>query len=143
MARLNATVDVAAELGRIFDQIGALPAALRQGVVDELWSRIPTDVDESAFSANLGIGVPLSVAPQYSTLELVTSIVACVPTGATGLIQLGSMVLPVSAGTTVICPVRKLLGANDTRALTLAGSAGPAALWLTGEQAPTFGVIGP
>lgn len=129
-------------LREIMARLEGLPSALRQGFTDELWSQIPALVDESAFNPALAIGVPLTVTPQYSTYETITSVVACVPPGATALVQLGSMTLPLWAGVTVMTDVRKMLGTAETRTLILAGAPGPAALWLTGQQTPTFGVMG-
>jgi hypothetical protein len=128
-------------LRQIVAQLAGLPSALRQHVADELWARIPVTVDESAFQ-NLAAAGVLTVTPQFQTYEMIESVVAIVPTGATGTVQLGATLLPVGAGVTVITPVRKMLGSSDVRSLTIAGGGGPSALWLTGTQAPTFGVIG-
>lgn len=123
------------------DLLAQQPNALRQALADHQWSTISLMVDEFAYAANQATGAPLTVAAQTSGLELITSVVACVPAGATGLVQLGLMAIPVGAGVTIVAPVQKLLGATDARALTLAGSNGPAALWLTGQQMPTYGVL--
>lgn len=130
-------------LQQILNGIDRMPAALRQGVADEIWARLPSVVDESQFVAALAPGVPLVVAPQYGTYEVITCVVASVPTGATGLVQLGSTIIPVGAGLSVMPHTRKILAQSDVRSLTIAGATGAAALWLTGEQQPTFGVMGP
>lgn len=140
---MTQTVNPVDMLQRILDGLDRMPSVLRQGIADEIWAKLPTHIDEFAFSAALAAGVPLVVAPQYSTFELITGVVVAVPTGATALVQLGSMVLPFGPGVFALTPVRKILGPSDTRTLTLAGGGGAAALWLTGEQQPTFGVIGP
>ena len=131
-----------AQLTFILDRLADLPAALRQTLADHLWSEIPLAISESVYAAAQAANVPLAVNAQTSGLELVESIVACVPSGATGLIQLGSTFLPVGQGITVIAPVKLPLGTSDTRTLTVTAQ-GPTALWLTGRQQPTFGVLAP
>lgn len=128
------------------DRLSGLPEALRQTLTDHQWSLIPLFVDENVYAPAQPSGSPLYVKAQTSGLEQITSIVATIPEGATGTIQLGSMVIPISEGTTVIAPVQKLLATSDTRCVTfIAGdgqpSAGPCALWLTGQQLPTYGVL--
>lgn len=122
--------------------LARMPDMLRQALTDHQWSRIPLFVDEFAYSANQGVGVPLVVTPQFDSLELIESVVAIVPAGATASVQLGLKQLTLGAGVTVMAPVKLLLQRTDTRAITLQGGGGPCSLWLTGEQLPTFGVLG-
>lgn len=132
-------------LREAIDKLSGLPEALRQTLTDHQWSTIPLYIDEYAFAQALAAGSPLDVSAQTSGLEEVTSIVAVVPAGATSaIVQLGLMQIPVSVGTTVIAPVQKVLGTSDIRRLTFNGGAGgPAFLWLTGQQLPTYGVLAP
>lgn len=141
-ARLLAEHDPA--LHKLVEQMAELPSQMRQALADEMWRRIPLTVDESTYQPALAAGGVLAVNPQTAGYELITTIVAVVPAGSSGLVQLASTALPVPAGVTTISPMRKLLNTSDTRSLTISGGTGGAALlWLMGEQMPTYGVLAP
>lgn len=126
----------------ILDRMTELADGLRQALSDHLWASIPQHVVEHAYSAAQNPGVPLNVAPQTANLELITSVVAVVPDGMTGLVQLDDLNIPCSAGVNTFAPVKKLLTTRSLRSITLAGDgAGPVLLWLSGEQLPTFGTL--
>lgn len=122
-------------------QVNQIPEKTRQALTDHQWSTIPLYVSEKAFNAALGVGVPMIVPPITSGLEVITSVVASVPTGATGLITLGDLQLPIPAGLSIITSVQFTLLSADVRSLVLAGGGGAAALWLTGQCLPTYGVL--
>lgn len=136
------TVDpVLLTLREISERLAALPNGLRQTLQDHLWADIPVTITEAAYNANLATGTPMYATPQTSALELITAVIATVPAGATGLIQLGSIFIPAGAGPTLLAPVEILLSSTDARSLTISTTAGPAALVLCGRQRPTFGVM--
>lgn len=128
-------------LRQIIAKLAGLPAQLRQSAADAAWASIPFTIQEWAWSQNLAAGVALPAAPQTAGLELIQSIVVSVPTGATGIVQLGINQLPVPAGVTVIAPVAFPVSSTDVRSLTIAGGAGAAALILSGTQQPTYGAL--
>lgn len=125
--------------------VNRLPNAMRQTLAERQWAAIALTANEYIYTPAQGIGQVNAalITPQYSQQVMYHSIVAVVPAGATGLIQLGSLTIPVSAGPTVITPVEMQLGPGDTRSLVLATAAGPSLLWLTGQQLPTSGVLAP
>lgn len=125
-------------LQAILDRLATMPDGLRQALTDQKWAEIPFSVTEAAYNPAQAAGAPLLVKSQAGVLELITSVTACVPAGATGIVQLGSIVLYVPAGVTTLAPVNILLATSDTRSLTVS-SAGPTSLLLTGSQMPTFG----
>ena len=123
------------------ERLAGMPDAVRQAVADQQWAEIPLTVTEAAYAASLAAGVPLVAPAQTGGLERIDSVVVSVPVGATGVVQLGSVLIPVGAGLSVIAPVRLLLGTSDVRQLTLSGTAGAASLLLCGAQLPTFSVL--
>ena len=127
-------------LREMVDLLAALPGALRQTVLDQQWSKIPLDVYEENYSASLAIGTPLVVPPQLNDLVRIDRFVVAVPAGATGLVQLGSSLIPVSPGVSSIA-LGKLMRGEDNRTLTLAGAAGPASLILIGQQVGAEGIM--
>lgn len=133
--------DTAELLRQVIAKLAALPAQLRQSAADAAWASIPFTVQEWAWSQALAQGGVLAASPQTAGLELIQSIVVSVPTGATGVVQLGINQLPVPAGVTVIAPVAFPVGSSDTRSLTITGGAGAAALILSGTQQPTYGAL--
>lgn len=132
------------ELRAIYELLSELPGTLRQGFVDDLWQHIPAYVSEFGFNAGAVAGTVVAAPAQYSTLEIIRSLVAVVPAGSTGLVVLGSLQIPLPAGVTSLAGFNHPMAPTDVRTLTISGGAGGAALlWVTGEQAPTFGVMGP
>lgn len=122
------------------DKLDELPALLRQTLADHQWSTIPITITESVYVAAADADSTLYAAPQTAGLELVESVVVTLPAGGTGIVQLGSVVIPVGQGCTVIAPLRLLLGASDVRAVKC-DTAGPLSLLVCGQQLPTFGVL--
>jgi hypothetical protein len=133
------------QLSRVLASIERMPEGMRQAVIDGLWGSIPETVDErlSQVLAAAAPGNALTVPAQTGGLELITCIIAAVPTGSTGVLQLGSTFqLPLVAGVTALPELRCLLQSTDVRQLTIAGGAGGlSALWLMGKQLPTYGVL--
>lgn len=103
----------------------------RQAVADALWAKLPTVYWESAYNPAATQVFP---TPRQENLVTVTTIVASVPSGATGLVQLSDVVIPVPQGLSVI-PFGEgggiQLSRADTRSLT-ATLSGPVALVLAG-----------
>lgn len=127
-------------LQELLDVLGRLPNGLRQMVAERQWAEIPLTVDEYGWSDAQPANTPLAVSAQTSNLELIECVVGCVPTGATGFVQLGLMKLYLPSGITVLPKVRKLLSPTDARTIVVSG-AGPTALWLSGVQMPTTGIL--
>lgn len=134
-------VPVPRELMDALERLAGLPDAVRQSLTDHLHATIPVTVSEHAYMASLAAGVPMYVRAQTGGLELITGICAVVPSGCTGLVQLGPLAIPVSAGLTQITPVKRELGTSDTRQITISGGSGPTLLWIWGDQQPTYGVM--
>lgn len=109
----------------------------RQALVDSLWARIPSYVVEAGYGAAV---TSLVVNPQTTKLERINAVVAALPSGATGLLQLGDVVIPLGQGITNLGGVGFLLSTTSTRSLTSTVS-GPLALVLFGEILPTDGVL--
>lgn len=126
-------------LQQTLDRLADLPNGLRTALADHQWAQIALYVDEFA-AGTVAAGGAVQVRAQTAGVELITSVVASLPTGAAGTITLGVMTIPVGAGVTVIAPVQKILGTSDVRSLT-STAAGAAFLWLTGQQLPSFGVL--
>lgn len=127
-------------LEEILAALNQLPSQLRVSLTDQLWAEIPQWVDEWNYNAAQAANTPLIVTPQTSGLEVISSIVVAVPAGATAVVQLGLMTMPVGAGVTAITGSPKVMQTSDLRSVTASG-AGPTFLWLTGKQAPTYGVL--
>jgi hypothetical protein len=125
----------------IVKQLADLPSQLRQTLADHLWASVGTFVAENAYNANLAIGATLTARAQVAGLEKIESVTACVPAGATAVVQLGDKVLYVGQGVTTVPGLAVVLQTTDLRGITIAGSAGPTALLLTGVAIPTFGVL--
>lgn len=124
---------------RILELLGGLEHG-RQALLDQLWAEIPSWIFESAYNPTQGANVPLVVGPQTTTLEVITCVIASLP--AAGLLQLGSNQLPLPAGVTVLDGATLVLNSSAVRTLT-PSALGPTALWLSGHQAPTAGVLAP
>ena len=118
-------------------------------LAEQLWAAISSNILEWAYSPSATIlsssdvatgGSYPTLSAQTSELEYITSIVACVPTSQTGIIQLGSVNIPIGVGVTVMAPVNFPLFMADIRSLTVTG-AGPCGLYLMGRVAPTRGKL--
>lgn len=115
------------------------------GLTERLWSEIPSWIFEYGYSASaLSVvsgpdnGVP-TLSSMTSELEYITSVLAIVPSGDTGLIQLGGVNIPVGPGTNFFGPVRFPLFPADIRALTVTPNPGAIGIYLFGQVAPTRG----
>lgn len=131
-------------LSVVIERLSGLPDALRQTLSDHQWSVIPLTINEYSYAAALVAGAPLVVNPLSTNLFRVQLIVATVPTGATGIVQLDDLKIPVGAGvTTIPAPgdAGMILSQGSTRGITIAGANGPASLWLSGVQLPTYGAL--
>lgn len=129
-----------AELVRANAYFQGLEAGRKQ-LIDQLWATIPEYVREQNYNPDLAAGVPMEVHPAFTDLVLITSIVYNIPQGATGIIQLGELAIPVSPGTGIFAPVEVMLQQTDTRAITIATASGPVTLILLGRRLPTTGVM--
>ena len=122
-------------------------------LAEQLASAIPSYTLEYAYSPSatalvssstnvdgVAVGGFPTLGPQTDDLIYILSAIASVPSGATGLLQLGSVTIPVTNGTTVLAPLRIPLFPQDLRALTVT-SAGPLALVLMGQVGPTRGKL--
>lgn len=143
--RMAKVTDVISQVERdalqsILDQLRTLPDALRQTLADHLFTLIPVPIDEFNASDSLAAGTALELVPQTQGLEVINSVTACVPAGATAVLVLGSQRLFLPAGITNLTGLQKTMFTSDRRALTCTVT-GPAALWLSGEQRPTYGVL--
>ena len=124
-------------LALLLERLGEIGGGARQALVDNAWGGIPLTYWESQYSAS---GLQVVPQPKSENGVTITTIVACVASGATGLVQLADVVLPVSPGTTVIPfgPGSGIqLQRGDTRSLTQT-SAGPLSLLLAGHVAPMY-----
>jgi hypothetical protein len=126
-------------LETVMARLSGLPGALRQTLDDSLWQSIAEDNYESGYNAGQSANVPLAVNAKTSNIFRVTAFVAVIPSGATGVLQLADVVIPVSQGLTTATGLRLQLAQNDLRSLT-ATVTGPVALLLTGVQLPPYGV---
>lgn len=122
-------------LRQVMERLSGLPGALRQSLDDSLWQSIAEDNYESGYNAAQAANVPLELQPKTSTIFRVTAFVAVIPSGATGLLQLADVSIPISQGLTTATGLRLQLAQNDLRAVTSTLS-GPVALLCTGQQLP-------
>lgn len=127
-------------LREIVEGLARLPEGLRQTQTDHLWASIKNYVDEWNYNPALALGVPLAAPPQTSGLELITFVAVSVPAGATGVLALSNQQFYVGSGTTVLPNFSKVMQTTDTRTLTIS-AAGPASIWMTGTQLPTYGAL--
>jgi hypothetical protein len=126
-------------------------------LAEQLQARIPSYELYWGYSPNAtlltsqeGPGQVTTLAPRSSDLVLVDGITAFLPAGATGTLTLGSVVLPLGAPASSnwigAAPVlalvgqRILLSPRDVRSLS-SSTAGPMALLLSAEVAPTRGKL--
>ena len=134
-------------LERLFAIVEQIEAGMAT-LAERLQSAIPSWILEYGYLPSAKV---LSSSPAYggavstlsartTDLEYVTTIVASVPSGATGLVQLGDVVIPVSPGTTTMPDVRIPLFPADLRMLSVT-TAGPIALVLCGQVAPVRGKL--
>lgn len=124
-----------AALFRLTARLAGDPESLRAQLIDSQWATGALDLSEYAYSASQAANVPLLVQPRTINVFRVTTIVASVPTGATALVQLGDMSLPLSPGLSNPTDLRHQIGPADLRAITCSAT-GPVALVLSGEQIP-------
>jgi len=79
-----------------------------------------------------------SMQPRSTDLEVIESVTVAVPSGATGIIQLGNITIPVPSGTTNLLGLTLPLVVTDLRALSVT-LAGPMSILLCGHVHPTRG----
>lgn len=127
-------------LRTVMDRLAGLPDALRQTLTDSLWQSIAGDNWESTYAAVTTANVPLQIAPKTTLPMRVECIVASVPSGATGIIQLGDVTIPVGAGIFNANGLRLQISQTDIRQITTTGT-GPVSLLITGVQLPTYGAM--
>jgi hypothetical protein len=125
-------------LKTIMDRLAGLPGALRQTLADQLWQSIAADNYESGYNASQAANTALTVNAKTSNIFRVQAFVAVIPSGATGILQLADVVIPISQGLTTATGLRLQIAQTDLRAVT-ATVTGPVALLITGEQLPPFG----
>lgn len=75
----------------------------------------------------------VNVTPNTSNYVLVKTVVACIPTGATGLLTLGGATVPLVDTITHLQDLGLLLATTDVRQV-LSSTAGAVSLVLTGTQ---------
>jgi hypothetical protein len=122
------------------ERLSGLPGALRQTLDDSLWQSIAADDYESSYSASQTKNVALVVQPKSTLIFRVECIVATIPSGATGTVQLGDVVIPIGQGLTAINGLRLQLAQGSTR-IVQSDTTGPCSLLLTGLQLPPYGVL--
>ena len=126
-----------AELLEVLERLSQVGGGARQHLIDALWGGIPTVYWENAYSAS---ALQVQPQPRQENGVTITTVVACVAAGATGLVQLSDVIIPVSAGLNVV-PFGEgggiMLQRGDTRSLTQTAS-GPCALVLSGHLSPMF-----
>ena len=128
-----------ATLETILERLQGIPEAVRQTLSDHQWSTIPLFENEYLYLPSVAAGQSVKVQPRTTNIFKVETIVATLASGATGLVQLSDLVIPVQSGLTVITSSSMLLSETDTRSLLVAGTTGPALLWLSGQMLPPFG----
>jgi len=138
--------------GEHIDRLIATFERLQNGqaaLAERLWALIPSYILEWAYSpsattlssSDVGTGGSYAtLSAQTSELEYITSVLACVPSGQTGVVQLGTVNIPVGQGVTMLAPVNFPLFQADIRSLVVT-SAGPVGLYLAGQVAPTRGKL--
>lgn len=132
------------QLDEITEALGRLVALEtgRQGRVDELWSRIPEYATHSGYTAAprvQGTGYGLDVLSDTSNLVRYTNFIATLPAGATGLLTIGQVVIPMAAGlNSAFCSILVPQGATRNLSSTVSG---PMALVLMGEVVPQWGAF--
>ncbi len=107
----------------------------RQALIDGLWARIPSYLYEHSYQPS---GTQVIVAAQTRNLELITAILAIIPSGSTGTIQLGPLTIPVVSGLFNPTGLTIMLSGSDVRSLTIS-PAGSLGLYLFGNQLPLYG----
>lgn len=110
----------------------------RQAMVDALWASLASRIYERGFVN----GTTLVVNPQTSGMALISSVVASVPAGQTGVLTLGDLQISLPAGLNVMGETGFLLSFSDLRQLVVTGGGSPLiSLALAGVQLPTRGVL--
>lgn len=109
----------------------------RQSLINALWAQIPADVTEHAYTPT---ATSLTVPPITEELVKVTAVVATLPAGATGTLQLGDVVVFLGTPSVNLMGLRILLRGSDTR-LVQATKAGPISVVISGQVAPTRGIL--
>jgi hypothetical protein len=127
-------------LDELLGKLSKLPSGLRQSLADQLWASIPSIYWESG---NLASALSVNSTPRQESPVQITTIVASVPAGATGSLQLADVVLYLGPGLSVV-PFGDgagiVLARSDTRSLTVT-AAGPVSLLLAGKVLPTTGIL--
>lgn len=108
------TVDQSDGLIRVLSEISE--ALSRNNLYLEATAKLPTLSDESNYDTS-GLITNLIVAPKTSNYFLVRQVAYSLPVGASGVITLGGIRLPVPAGTNVF-NWYQILSPNATRQLT-------------------------
>ena len=109
----------------------------RQALIDGLWARIPAYVIEHSYQPS---GLSVNPQPQSRNMFRCTGIIASVPSGSTGTLTLGNIIIPVVSGMNNLTGLSILLNASDVRSLQIT-PAGTLALILMGEQMPLYGKL--
>lgn len=128
-------------LQTLLERLNQLPEALRQTIADHLWATIPTFEWAWGYSQDLATGTDLHARKHTSNLFLIRSVTAIVPVGASALVTLGEVVLPLPPGVNHLPHLAYVLADSDTRKINLRAGSGETLLWLTGEVLPTYSVI--
>jgi hypothetical protein len=132
------------ELAReVVERLADIPGSLRQIVIDAMWARIPSTVNEFAYVANAAAATAININRQTDQLELIDTIVAICGTGGATL-KLGNFLqIPLVAGVNNLGPgLHIILGPSDVRSITPAQQANTFVM-LCGQQLPTTGVEAP
>jgi hypothetical protein len=108
----------------------------RARLAEQLHSRTPIYVHESAYTAS---GASVSPVPQTSQPEMIESVVAS--TSAAATLTLADVTIPLpGVGVYILAPLALLLNPADSRLLSApAGSA--LSLTLFGHQVPQWGIL--
>ena len=134
-------------LERLFAIVEQIEAGMAT-LAERLQSAIPSWILEYGYLPSATVlssssaygGAVSTLSARTTELEHITTIVASVPAGATGKVQLGSVIIPLPAGTTTMPDVRIPVFPSDLRMLTVT-AAGAIALVLCGQVAPVRGKL--
>lgn len=132
------------EVHALVNALERMPNQLRQVLADHQWSSIALDVKEKAQHPNLVANQVLFVPRAFDTLVRITTVLVILPGTATGgTLILGDNTIPLVNNPFLLTPVNFDLSSNDARSVVYTGG-GPGAAYvlLTGQQLPTYGLMG-
>jgi hypothetical protein len=109
----------------------------RSALGQRLWAEINAVVEEYG---NDDDNTVVTTQPDAQGYVTITSVVATVPSGATGVLQLGARVFYLGAGVTNLMGLACQLSQSDLRQLTVS-VAGPVSLYLAGHVSPMQGQL--